>query len=378
MPRHAKPPRLWKRPARRDRDGRVTHPATWIILDGGKQISTGINTEDRTGAAEIALADYINERHNKALASGPREDGAIPIADVLNLYLQQVVISDGKNQQAINRVPRLIKFFGNKTLADVNGQLCREYVAQSSSRSTARNDLADLRSAINLHHKEGLHKSVIKVWVPERNPPRERWLTRSEAALIVREAYRFHYRGNDDNERSRLHVSRFILAGLYTGSRPSVVAQAALRPTPGRPYFDLDRGLFYRKPSGAREASNKRRPPVPIPPGLLGHLRRWKRQGARFLCEYRGQPVKNVEAFSSLIESLGLNNGASRRDRITRHTLRHTCATWLMQGGADLWRAAEFLGMTTATLERVYGHHHPSYLGGVHKAFRRGRLNPAA
>jgi hypothetical protein len=32
-----------------------------------------------------------------------------------------------------------------------------------------------------------------------------------------------------------------------------------------------------------------------------------------------------------------------------------------MQAGADLWDAAGFLGMSVATLERVYGHHHPDY-----------------
>jgi hypothetical protein len=32
-----------------------------------------------------------------------------------------------------------------------------------------------------------------------------------------------------------------------------------------------------------------------------------------------------------------------------------------MQKGVDIWEAAGFLGMTTKTLERVYGHHSPSH-----------------
>ena len=46
---------------------------------------------------------------------------------------------------------------------------------------------------------------------------------------------------------------------------------------------------------------------------------------------------------------------------VTPHTLRHTCATWLMQAGTDLWQASGFLSMSMETLQRVYGHHHPDY-----------------
>ena len=46
---------------------------------------------------------------------------------------------------------------------------------------------------------------------------------------------------------------------------------------------------------------------------------------------------------------------------VTPHILRHTCATWLMQSGVDLWDAEGFLGMTVKQLEETYGHHHPDY-----------------
>jgi hypothetical protein len=41
MPRQASPPRLWKRSERRDKDGQITHAATWIILYRGQQFPTG-------------------------------------------------------------------------------------------------------------------------------------------------------------------------------------------------------------------------------------------------------------------------------------------------------------------------------------------------
>jgi integrase len=57
---------------------------------------------------------------------------------------------------------------------------------------------------------------------------------------------------------------------------------------------------------------------------------------------------------------------------ITPHTLRHTAATWLMQRGVDLWQAAGFLGMSVETLERNYGHHHPTYMQEAARAIGYG------
>jgi hypothetical protein len=33
----------------------------------------------------------------------------------------------------------------------------------------------------------------------------------------------------------------------------------------------------------------------------------------------------------------------------------------MMQAGVPIWEAAGFLGMSTKTLERVYGHHAPDH-----------------
>ena len=75
------------------------------------------------------------------------------------------------------------------------------------------------------------------------------------------------------------------------------------------------------------------------------------------------------KGFAAAVRAAGLDND------VTPHVLRHTCATWLMQSGVDLWHAAGFLGMTVQQLEAGYGHHHPDYqqeavaaLGGQYAA----------
>lgn len=369
MPRQPSPPRLWKRPERRDKSGKLTHSAAWIILDGGRQISTGLDASDVIGAQK-ALADYINRRHTESITRGPRSAEKVPIVDVLNLYGRDVVPKHTDPKKMIGVFKRLADFFGDKYLSDINGALCRQYADGRTAMYSARRDLEMLRAAVNYHHREGLHDSVIKVWLPAKAQPRERWLTRDEVAKLVRAAYRFAEPYN--RKRSKVHIARFILIAVFTGSRAGVIAQAALQKEIGRPYFDLERGLFYRRPEGAAE-TRKRRPTIPVPPRLLAHLRRWKRLGARYAVEWLGRPIQRVdESFRFLVEEVGLEG------QVIPHTLRHTCATWLMQAGTDPWEAAGFLGMTIATLERTYGHHHPDHMAGVHAAFQRHRTANAS
>jgi len=153
------------------------------------------------------------------------------------------------------------------------------------------------------------------------------------------------------------HVARFILLGLYTGTRHAAICSAALMPTIGRGHVDLERGVFYRRAEGAHE-TKKRQPPVRLPERLLAHLRRWERLGIakRAVVEWNGKPVRSVrKGFAAAVRAAGLD------DTVTPHVLRHTAATWAMQNGADLWQAAGFLGMTAELLQGRYGHHHPDF-----------------
>jgi hypothetical protein len=164
--------------------------------------------------------------------------------------------------------------------------------------AAARRELEDLRAAINYHRLEGLCCEVVSVALPEKSDSRVTWLTRSEAARIIRAA------------------------------------------------------------QGARE-TKKRQPPVRLPKRLLTHLRRWHRLGIakHAVVEWNGKPVRSVrKGFAAAVAGVGIIE-----KHVTPHTLRHTSATWMMQAGVDLWQAAGFLGMTVEMLERVYGHHHPNY-----------------
>jgi len=215
----------------------------------------------------------------------------------------------------------------------------------------------------------------VRVVLPEKGLPRERWLNRSEAAKLLWTCWRYRetqtvhvgpLKGQkvETDKRPLRHVARFILIGLYTGTRAGAIATASPYRAVGKSFVDLDAGIFNRLAVG-RRATNKRATPVPIPPRLLPHMRRWTRLGIAksHFVEWNGRPIASVKTgFASGVRLAGLDVTIGN---ITPHTLRHTAATWLMQRGAPMWQAAGFLGMSEKTLRDTYGHHHPEHLRGA-------------
>ncbi len=368
MSRRRKPPRPWLRPASGDRR------AAWIILDGGKQISTGCGEGDDEGVAR-ALAAYIAKQFTDTPPEKNRAAADVPVAEVLAHYLSQRKAGARRPKELAARIDALLDWWGDKTLDDITTKTCGAYAASRSTPTAARRELEDLRAAVNMAIADSVTRHAVKVTLPPKPKGRVQHLDRSDIAALIWAAYRKReiQRGVATKRRPALHVARFLLVGVYTGSRSARIWQASFRREPGRPYIDLAAGVFYRAPDDEIVASNKQAPPIRIPSRLLAHLRRWHAHGANYVCEYAGRPADPKRAFRTLVrETLG-----DRATGVVRHTLRHTSATWLMQAGADMWEASGFLGMTRETLEKTYGHHHPDHQSGVGDAFTKGAAGRA-
>lgn len=357
MPRRAKGPRLWLQPARFDAEGNPIERAVWCIRDGTVKRSTGCG-EATHREAEKHLAEYIVAKHAPT-ADRDRSPAEVIVADAISLYSEEVAIHHARPGETAARLERLLEFFGEKRLSQITGRLCRTYAENRGSVAAARRELEDLRAALTRYWKEGHVTTLVPVTLPDRAPSRERWLSRNEAAALIRAAWRMRqrYKGEKTQRATARHVARFILVALYTGTRAGAVCGAAIRPTAGTGYVDLDRGVFYRKAPGAKQ-TKKRQPPVSLPDRLIAHLKRWERLGIshRYVVEWRGQPVTKInKAFRAVREAAQLG------DDVVPHTLRHTAATWLAQNGVPLSEAADYVGMSPQTYERIYRHHAPDH-----------------
>jgi integrase/recombinase XerD len=98
---------------------------------------------------------------------------------------------------------------------------------------------------------------------------------------------------------------------------------------------------------------------------LRPELDRGRTQG-RLLLNGRGQPLSRVGAWGIV------KRAAARADihkRVTPHTLRHSFATHLLEGGADLRAVQEMLGHADLSTTQIYTHVDREYLRSVHKQF---------
>jgi integrase len=268
------------------------------------------------------------------------------IADTLAAYGSEVAPHKASARDIGYNITNLLKWWGEKSVADISPKSCRDYIATKTAPAAGA-DLKVLKAAVKHWNAEYGPLDAMPVFqMPPPNPPKERWLTRDEAARLLWAA------------RPYQHMRRLILLQLYTGSRPGVILSLEWK------QVDLKHGVLSRVKEGAAQDKKKRAPKVKLGRRIHAHLSRWRRlddKSERLVCHFtdRWHPGSRAVtdphgAWAKIIE-------ASKLEGVTRHTLRHTRATWMAQAGVPLWEAAGFLGMTVKTLERVYAHHDPHH-----------------
>jgi hypothetical protein len=210
--------------------------------------------------AKLARLKLPSQNYILSKAAAPRERGRDPaqvkVADVVSIYADDVLARHARPRETAVRLDRILDFFGAMTFAELNRSSCAAYVARRGHIQAARRELEDLRAAVFHHYREGLCTSPAPVVLPPRALPRA-----SAGSPATRPRACCGPPGGFDRSSSARrrratarHIARFILVALYTGTRSAAICGAALKPTEGRGFVDVEQGVFYRR--RARQAAD--------------------------------------------------------------------------------------------------------------------------
>ena len=369
------PARLELIPGRLKPDGSLHNEAYWEIRDHGRvRISTRCGEDDRAGA-EKQLTVYLASKHEKAPKTKNKSAAETACADVISHYAKAKARKPvARPKELAARLDRLLTYWGSMTLDDVDEETCADYADLIGSDSAARRHLEDFRAAIKGYAKAGLCREYVVVSLPDKSDRRVDFFERSQVAAMLWHCWRFrrHQYGRPTADRPLRHLVPFILTAIYTGTRSRRIWRASYVQEEGRPWIDLEGGVYHRLAKGETAPKNKRAASVRIPGRLLAHMRRWSKTKT-YLVEYQGEAGDPKKALTGVMEKV-----FGKDHPYVRHTFRHTCATWLLWSGEKPEDIAAYMSMTKQMLFDVYGHDNPNADREVGKAFTSGRAGRRA
>ncbi|MBY3363793.1 tyrosine-type recombinase/integrase [Rhizobium laguerreae] len=321
-----------------------------------------------------------------------RKNNEVPLADVLSHFIDvKLTTEPGDGKKAYSRPDEVLKYvtdlvdwWGDKTVTDVNRVTCQKYWKACTTLNAARNRLEYLRRALTLALEDSIIAAMPKVFLPEKAKPRSDFLERKDIARMLWACLTLGiYTHNADKSkdtglagtqvrtlyRPRRHLMPYIIMAMYTGTRSNRMFTASFIRQKGRPWIDLEEGVFHRSAPDEDVPKNKQAPTIRIPLRLLRHMRRWYRLGRRYPIEYNGKPITRSKALGKLMKECVPDKN------VVPHSFRHTAATWLMKRSElPIHDISGFLGMSMEMLDKVYGHHRTSHQTGIDDAITAGGI----
>lgn len=124
---------------------------------------------------------------------------------------------------------------------------------------------------------------------------------------------------------------------------------------------------------------------VPVGEHARAAVGAWVRDGRPVVLGKRREPALFLNARGGRLSRMGFwlvikrhALGAGLRSKVSPHTLRHSFATHLLEGGADLRVVQELLGHADLATTQIYTQVDTTYLAEVHRSFHpRERSKPA-
>ena len=272
---------------------------------------------------------------------------------------EQTVVSYGRD---LNGWFSFVEEAGVTSPAEVDIGILRKWTYSLKGKGMAPRSIRRAQSAVRTYFRFLSMEAAVEVDPTDRlEPPRidgslPDVLSKLEIGKVLE---------SPDSTHRLYWRDRAILEFLYaTGVRVSELV--SLRITS----LELEEGFAKVFGKGSKERL------VPVGGPALRSLKRYLRDlrpnldqgngaGLVFL-NARGNPIRRKSVWA-IVREAAIRAGIARA--ISPHTIRHTFATHLVEGGADLVTVQELLGHADISTTRIYTHLDRAYLREVHQKY---------
>ncbi|HVF40411.1 MAG TPA: site-specific tyrosine recombinase XerD [Gemmatimonadaceae bacterium] len=251
---------------------------------------------------------------------------------------------------------------GAATPTTVSSRTLREYIYQLKDLGLSPSSIRRNVSAVRSYFRFMLGEGELVRDPSERLEAPKRWRTLPEV-LTADEAVKLITAPDLDEPlafRDRAMLELGYGAGLRVSEWISIGVRDVL----------MDEHLVRVFGKGSKERL------VPIGRSAIGavaiyvrelrpRIEKGKGKGVLFL-NARGEPLSRMGAWKILKKYVTIS-GITKR--VSPHTLRHSFATHLLEGGADLRAVQEMLGHADISTTQIYTHVDREYLRSVHRQF---------
>ena len=287
----------------------------------------------------------------------------------LEQFAESLLLEDGASPRTIDAyrrdLTRVVQFATSKGAhapAGITTALLRDHLYYLKDQGLAPSSLRRALSAIHTYFAFLLAEGVVRRDPSEQleAPKRGRSLPDVMSVAEIRRLLASPSLDEPLALRDRAMLELAYGAGLRVSEWIGIAVQD----------LQLDEGLVRVFGKGAKERL------VPIGRPALGAVALYVRElrprlehgagAGKLFLNARGRPLSRMGAWKILQKHV-LTAGLAKR--ITPHTLRHSFATHLLEGGADLRAVQEMLGHADISTTQIYTHVDREYLRSVHKQF---------
>lgn len=331
---------------RQDKDGlykRPDSPYWWASYTdtSGKRARRSTGTTDRK-EAEAILAKWKLETFR---GLNWQETPDRTFDEVLLTYMKTKAKAANSHARDKTSAKHLFPVFTGRSIRSIAPTDIRRYIAmrktEGASASSINKEIGLLSAAIGYVNQElGWELPNPTKGCKQKEPEgRVRWISRAEAAALIRAAER---------DPRATHLPDFIILALHTGCRKQELLGLEWR------RVDLQARLIFLESHHTKSRKRRSIPLNRMAREAIVNRMRFRVQHCPaspwVFCDKKGNRIQDVKrSFATACRRAGIED-------FRIHDLRHTCAAWLVSAGVPIAEVRDLLGHTSIEMTERYAH----------------------